>query len=57
MKPPLANLGLGLVGAFLIFVGLGVHPSLIILGLGLLISLVAMLVGFERSERPEEVTS
>jgi len=55
MKSPLANLILSLLGAFCIFVGMAVHPSLIILGLGLVISILAILFRFEKRERRRRV--
>lgn len=35
MRPPLLNFVMGLLGALLIFVGMAVHPSLILIGVGL----------------------
>lgn len=51
MKPPLANFLLGLLGAFLIFVGVGVHPNVVIIAGGLLLSLTAILFRFEKRMR------
>jgi hypothetical protein len=51
MTPPVANLTLGLLGAFLIFVGVGVHPNLIIIAIGLMLSLTAVLFRFEKRPR------
>jgi 1,4-dihydroxy-2-naphthoate octaprenyltransferase len=48
MKPPLANLLIALLGMLVIFVGMAIHPSLIVIGLGLLICLIGILFRFER---------
>ena len=48
MKPPLANFLITLAGAFLIFVGLGVHPSFILITVGCVLSLAGMMVRFEK---------
>ncbi|HEU0074776.1 MAG TPA: hypothetical protein VFS30_12305 [Dehalococcoidia bacterium] len=50
MKPPLLNFVLGLLGAFVLFVGIAVHPNVLISATGLLLSLIAILFRFERRE-------
>jgi len=40
MRPPLPNLLITLLGAFLTFVGLTVHPSVIVLAVGFVLSLI-----------------
>jgi len=51
MKPPLANFLLGLLGVFLVFVGMAVHPNLVVIAIGLLLSLTAFLFRFEKRRR------
>jgi hypothetical protein len=48
MKPPPTNTLLALLATLILFVGLAVHPSVIVLGAGAVVRLVALLVGFDR---------
>lgn len=51
MNPRLPNTLLALLVAAILFVGIAVHPSVIVLSVGTTLGVLAILVGFERRQR------
>jgi hypothetical protein len=55
MRPPLLNLGITLSGSALIFSGMALHPSLVLIALGGVMAFLGIALRFECVSRPRQL--